>query len=240
MLPQRKRFGKGKSGSSGSFFGFGCPPLFENVALMDVRLFSELKSSEGEGIMNCTGTGYIVPNLLKAEQSGNAKAIQDAYEELFTFCYQNGLDLNAVLVETEDKLKREAAGIERISRRGGFFAFVLRRWPVVRIKLRLPHFHARFCRLASQCALGRGPRAGCGRRSTSAGLGDSGSVCTLAGSGAMEFPATSESGHSPESDGPGLDGNPGLWLKWRPLLRLLFSEECCRDGRFRLIVAPEG
>jgi len=87
--------------------------------------------------MNRKGTGYIVSNLVKAEQSGNAKAVQEAYEELFTYCYQNGLDLNAVLVETQDKLKREAAGIERSSGSRGFLAFVLRQWPAVRMKLRL-------------------------------------------------------------------------------------------------------
>jgi len=87
--------------------------------------------------MNRKGTGYIVSNLVKAEQSGNAKAVQEAYEELFTYCYQNRLDLNAVLVETKDKLKREAAGIERSSRSNGFLAFVLRQWPVVLTKLRL-------------------------------------------------------------------------------------------------------
>jgi len=80
---------------------------------------------------------HTLSKLVEAEQSGNAKAIQGAYEELFTYCYQNGLDLNAVLVETKDKLKREAAGIERSPRSGGFLAFVLRQWPVVRMKLRL-------------------------------------------------------------------------------------------------------
>jgi hypothetical protein len=120
--------------------------------------------------MNRKGTGYIVSNLVKAEQSGNAKAVQEAYEELFTFCYQNGLDLNVVLAETEQRLKREAPGVERSSRRGGFWAFVVRHWPLVPMKLRLhlPLFSPIFVVVFAGLLLSA-PLAGARRQGAAAG-----------------------------------------------------------------------
>lgn len=40
---------------------------------------------------------YRISKLAEAEQSGNAKALQVAYEELFVFCRRSGLDLTAML-----------------------------------------------------------------------------------------------------------------------------------------------
>jgi hypothetical protein len=42
--------------------------------------------------MDCT-----LLELAQAEGSGDAEALQEAYEELFSLCYENGLSLPAVL-----------------------------------------------------------------------------------------------------------------------------------------------
>ena len=50
------------------------------------------------------GIDYTVSKLLEAEQSGNAEAVQKAYEELFKFCRESDLDLNAVISQARERL----------------------------------------------------------------------------------------------------------------------------------------
>jgi hypothetical protein len=42
-------------------------------------------------------TGEILVRLDRAEQGGDAEAAQKAYEDLFSVCVENHLDLNTVL-----------------------------------------------------------------------------------------------------------------------------------------------
>jgi hypothetical protein len=48
----------------------------------------------------------LLSSLDQAERSGDAEAKQQAYEDLFSFCQENDLDLSALLRQP----RREAAG----------------------------------------------------------------------------------------------------------------------------------
>ncbi|HEY6291585.1 MAG TPA: hypothetical protein VI455_08500 [Terriglobia bacterium] len=39
--------------------------------------------------------------FVEAQQSGNAEVVQRAYEELFALCYENDLELSALLAQVE-------------------------------------------------------------------------------------------------------------------------------------------